>query len=101
MEEFDKIKDCEGTTIQSLDTVSYIDRETKETTEGIIHNMIGGSFGIESKTNRGIYKYDEVNTYNIKKKVIGMGFEEQKATEKLIDEGNYNKALNNLFNSWG
>lgn len=67
MREFDKIKDCEGITIQSGDKVTYKNRITDLTTEGVIHHMIGGSFGIECERYRGIYKYTEVNTYKIKK----------------------------------
>ena len=63
----EKTKDCDGNIIQSGDRVSYINRITNLTTEGIIHHMIGGSFGIESKTHRGIYKYTEVHTFKIKK----------------------------------
>jgi hypothetical protein len=63
----EKTKDCDGNIIQSGDKVSYINRITNLPTEGIIHHMIGGSFGIESKTHRGIYKYIEVNTFKIKK----------------------------------
>ena len=67
MRKFDKIKDCDSNIIQSGDKVTYINRITELLTEGIIHHMIGGSFGIESKTHRGIYKYTEVHTYKIKK----------------------------------
>ena len=63
----EKTKDCDGNIIQSGDKVSYINRITNLPTEGIIHHMIGGSFGIESKTHRGIYKYTEVYTFKIKK----------------------------------
>ena len=62
----EKIKDCEGNIIQSGDKVSYINRITELVTEGVIHHMIGGSFGIECKRYRGIYKYTEVNTFQIK-----------------------------------
>jgi len=101
MREFDKIEDCEGNIIQSGDTVYYENRITGFMTEGVIHHMVGGSFGIESKTHRGIYKYTEVNTYKIKKKTIGMGLEKQIETEKLIDEGKYDEASDNIFDSWG
>jgi len=101
MREFDKIKDCEGNIIQNGDTVYYKNRITEEITEGVIHHMIGGSFGIECEKYRGIYKYTEVNTYKIRKKTIGMGLEKQIETEKLIDEGNYNEASDNIFDSWG
>ena len=67
MRKFDKIEDCDGNIIQSGDKVTYKNRITDLTTEGVIHHMIGGSFGIESKTHRGIYKYTEVHTYKIKK----------------------------------
>ena len=63
----EKTKGCDGNIIQSGDRVSYINRITNLTTEGIIHHMIGGSFGIECKTHRGIYKYTEVHTFKIKK----------------------------------
>ena len=63
----EKTKDCEGNIIQSGDKVSYINRVTVLVTVGVIHLMIGGSFGIESKTHRGIYKYTEVNIFKIKK----------------------------------
>jgi len=100
MREFDKIEDCEGNIIQNGDTVYYENRITEEITEGVIHHMIGGSFGIESKTHRGIYKYTEVNTYKIKKKTIGMGRGKQIETEKLIDEGMNNEASDNSCDSW-
>ena len=65
--ELETTQDCDGNIIQSGDKVSYINRITEMVTEGIIHHMIGGSFGIESKTHRGIYKYTEVNTFQIRK----------------------------------
>tara|TARA_Y100000034_G_scaffold58354_1_gene71154 strand:+ start:824 stop:1033 length:210 start_codon:yes stop_codon:yes gene_type:complete len=68
MRKFDKIKDCEGNIIQSGDNVTYKNRITDLITEGVIHHMIGGSFGIECKQYRGIYKYTEVNTYQIRKR---------------------------------
>lgn len=100
MRKLDKIEDCEGNIIQSGDTVYYINRITELVTEGVIHHMIGGSFGIESKTHRGIYKYSEVNTYKIRKKTVGMGLEKQIETENLIDEGKYNEASQSIFDSW-
>ena len=68
--ELETTKDCDGNMIQSGDKVSYINRITEMVTEGIIHHMIGGSFGIESKTHRGIYKYTEVNTFQIRKQQL-------------------------------
>lgn len=67
MRKFDKIEDCDGNIIQSGDKVTYKNRITDQITEGVIHHMIGGSFGIEGDRYRGIYKYTEVHTYKIKK----------------------------------
>ncbi len=101
MREFDKIEDCEGNIIQSGDTVSFKCKMTNNITEGTIHHMIGGSFGLEGPRYRAIYKYHEVNIYQIKKKPIGMGLKKQLETEKLIDEGKYDEASDNIFDSWG
>jgi hypothetical protein len=38
--------------------------------------------------------------YQIKKKTIGMGLKKQLETEKLIDEGKYDEASDNIFDSW-
>lgn len=100
MRKFDKIEDCEGNIIQSGDTVYYKCRITENITEGVIHHMVGGSFGIEGPRYRGIYKYNEVRIYQIKKKTIGMGLKKQIETEKLIDEGKYDEASDNIFDSW-
>ena len=70
MRKFDKIEDCDGNIIQSGDKVYYKNRITNLTTEGVIHHMIGGSFGIECERYRGIYKYTEVNTYQIRKRKL-------------------------------
>jgi len=74
---------------------------TNNITEGTIHHMKGGSFGLEVPRYRAIYKYHEVNMYQIKKKPIGMGLKKQLETEKLIDEGKYDEASDNIFDSWG
>ena len=54
MRKFDKIKDCDGNIIQSGDKITYKNRITEQITEGTIHHMIGGSFGIEGTQYRGI-----------------------------------------------
>ena len=68
MREFDKIKDCDGSIIQSGDTVYFKCKISNQITEGVIHHMIGGSFGIEGPRYRSLYKYQEVRIYSIKKK---------------------------------
>ena len=49
MREFDKIEDCEGNIIQSGDTVCFKCKITNQITEGIIHHMMGGSFGLKDQ----------------------------------------------------
>ena len=48
-------------------TVCFKCKITNQITEGVIHHMIGGSFGLEGPRYRSIYKYHEVNIYKIKK----------------------------------
>ena len=69
MRKFDKLEDCDGNIIQSGDTITFKNRVTDLITEGVIHHMTGGSFGIEDKRYRGIYKYTEVHIYQIRKKI--------------------------------
>jgi len=63
----EKTKDCEGNVIQSGDKVEFNCRITQLRKKGVIHHMIGGSFGIEDERIRAIYKYTDTKVYNIQK----------------------------------
>ena len=53
----EKTKDYNGNVIKSGDRVKFNCKITGLRKEGVIHHLIGGSFGIEDKKIRAIYKY--------------------------------------------
>ena len=63
----EKTKDYNGNVIKSGDKVEFNCRITQLRKKGVIHHMIGGSFGIEDERIRAIYKYTDTIVYKIKK----------------------------------
>ncbi len=61
----EKTKDYNGNVIKSGDRVKFTCKITGLRKEGVIHHMIGGSFGIEDKKIRAIYKYSDTKVYKI------------------------------------
>jgi hypothetical protein len=63
----EKAKDSKGNQIQTGDKVAFNCRITQLRKKGVIHHMIGGSFGIDDGKIRAIYKYTDTKVYNIQK----------------------------------